>query len=89
MAQKVTIALEDDLDGSPADETVRFGIDGAELEIDLSAKHARSSRAQVAPFIEHARKIGRGSARRATDCGRPAAQWRGPRVGTRARHRRQ
>jgi hypothetical protein len=25
MAQKVTVELEDDLDGGPADETVRFG----------------------------------------------------------------
>jgi hypothetical protein len=25
MAQKVIVALEDDLDGGPADETVRFG----------------------------------------------------------------
>jgi hypothetical protein len=29
MAQKITVALEDDLDGGPADETVRFGLDGA------------------------------------------------------------
>ena len=28
MAQKVRIILEDDLDGGPADETVRFGLDG-------------------------------------------------------------
>jgi hypothetical protein len=26
MAQKITVALEDDLDGGPADETVRFGL---------------------------------------------------------------
>jgi len=48
MAQKVTVELEDDLDGSPADETVRFGLDGTEYEIDLSEKNAgpsaRSSR---------------------------------------------
>ena len=29
MAQKVRIILEDDLDGGPADETIRFGLDGA------------------------------------------------------------
>jgi Lsr2 len=28
MAQKVTVALEDDLTGGPADETVRFAVDG-------------------------------------------------------------
>src|SRR5215472_713805 len=31
MAQKVTVALVDDLDGGPADETVRFGLDGAAM----------------------------------------------------------
>jgi nucleoid-associated protein Lsr2 len=41
MAQKVTVALEDDLDGGPADESVRFGLGGAEYEIDLSKKNAR------------------------------------------------
>jgi Lsr2 len=65
MAQKVTVALEDDLDGGPADETVRFGLGGAEYEIDLSTKHAAAFRAQLAPFIEHARKAGRGQRRRA------------------------
>lgn len=37
MAQKVRIILEDDLDGGPADETIRFGLDGAHYEIDLSS----------------------------------------------------
>jgi hypothetical protein len=30
MVQKVTVALEGDLDGGPADETVRFAIGGAQ-----------------------------------------------------------
>ena len=64
MAQKVTVALEDDLDGGPADETVRFGLDGAEYEIDLSNKHATAFRRQLAPFTEHARKAGRAQRRR-------------------------
>ena len=64
MAQKVTIVLEDDLDGGPADETVRFGFEGTDYEIDLSAKNARAFRKGLAPFIEHARKAGRGPARR-------------------------
>jgi hypothetical protein len=65
MAQKVTVTLEDDLDGGAAEETVRFGIDGADYEIDLSSKNARRFRKQVAPFIEHARKGTRGLSRRA------------------------
>jgi Lsr2 len=64
MAQKVTVELEDDLDGGPADETVRFGIDGSDYEIDLSKKNAAALRRKLAPFIEHARKAGRGARRR-------------------------
>jgi nucleoid-associated protein Lsr2 len=64
MAQKVTVALEDDLDGGPAAETVRFGFGGADYEIDLSKKNAATFRKQLAPFIEHARKAGRAQSRR-------------------------
>lgn len=59
MAQKVLVALVDDLDGGPADETVRFGIDGAEYEIELSKKNAAAFRKQLEPFIENARRAGR------------------------------
>ena len=65
MAQRVTVALEDDLDGGPADETVRFGLGGAEYEIDLSKKNAAAFRKKIAPFIDHARKAGRSQPRRA------------------------
>jgi hypothetical protein len=64
MAQKVSVVREDDLDGSPADETVRFGFSGTEYEIDLTQKNAAAFRKQLAPFIEHARKAGRGQSRR-------------------------
>jgi nucleoid-associated protein Lsr2 len=64
MVQKITAALEDDLDGGPADETVRFALGGAEYEIDLSNKNAAAFRKQLAPFIEHARKAGPGQRRR-------------------------
>ena len=70
MAQKITVALEDDLEGGPADETLRFGIGTAEYEIDLSKKNARALRRRLAPFIDHARKAGRGPRRRT---GRTAA----------------
>jgi hypothetical protein len=36
MATKMSVALEDDLDGGPADETLRFGFAGAQCEIDLN-----------------------------------------------------
>jgi hypothetical protein len=37
---------------------------GTEYEIDLSTKNATAFRRQLAPFIEHARKTGRGQRRR-------------------------
>jgi hypothetical protein len=64
MAQKMTVALEDDLDGGPADETVRFRIGGNDYEIDLSNKNATAFRRQLAPFIDHARTTGRRQRRR-------------------------
>ena len=64
MAQKIAVELQDNLDGGPAGETVRFGVDGAEYEIDLSTKNANAFRRQLARFIEHARRGGRGPRRR-------------------------
>jgi Lsr2 len=64
MAQRVTVELQDDIDGGPADETLRFGLGGLEYEIDLSKKNASRFRRQIAPYIEHARKAGRGQRRR-------------------------
>lgn len=61
MAQKVTVSLQDDLDGGPATETVRFGLAGSEFEIDLSEQHARKFRQQLNPFLKHARRAGRTS----------------------------
>src|SRR5215470_474116 len=46
MAQKVTVALVDDVDGGPADETARFGLEGADYEIDLSGQNASAFRKQ-------------------------------------------
>src|SRR5215468_3259232 len=70
MATKMTVVLEDDLDGGPADETVRFGVGGAEYEIDLNKKNARAFRKQLAPFVEHARRAGRGQRRSRTPSSR-------------------
>lgn len=61
MATKTTVALEDDLGGGPADETVRFGRGGTEYEIDLNRENAWAFRKQLAPFVEHARKVGLGA----------------------------
>ncbi|WP_300680601.1 Lsr2 family protein [Nocardioides sp.] len=70
MAQKVQIILEDDIDGGSADETVTFGLDGSNYEIDLTSANADKLRDALAPFIGHARKVARsgkaGAAKKST-----------------------
>jgi hypothetical protein len=71
VAQKVQIRLIDDFDGSEADGTVRFGLDGTEYEIELNAEHARALRDSLARYVGAARRIG-GGARRPARSGRTA-----------------
>ena len=72
MAQRTTATLIDDLDQSPADETVEFGVDGAAYEIDLSEANAAKLRDALASFVAHARRVaGRRRSGRATT--RPAS----------------
>ena len=59
MAQKTTVTLVDDLDGTTADETVDFGIDGATYEIDLTSDHADALREALADYVAKARRQGR------------------------------
>lgn len=56
MAQKVQVLVTDDLDGSEAEGTVRFGLDGASYEIDLSAEHAAELREILAAYVAAGRK---------------------------------
>jgi hypothetical protein len=58
VAQKTLVQLVDDLDGSEAQETVSFGLDGTSYEIDLSEQHAAELRDALAPFVGAARKAG-------------------------------
>jgi hypothetical protein len=69
MAQKIQTLFIDDLDGSAAEGTVRFGLDGTEYEIDLNAGHARELRDALARYVSAARRVG-GSARRPARGGR-------------------
>ena len=64
MVQRVITERFDDLDGSPAVETVRFGYAGREYEIDLNEEHAHALDELLAPYIEHARRADGGSAPR-------------------------
>ncbi|MFG1661336.1 Lsr2 family protein [Micromonospora chersina] len=60
MAKQIIHKLIDDLDGGDADETVRFGLDGVQYEIDLSAANAEKLREVFAPYTVHGTKVGRG-----------------------------
>ena len=57
MAQQMTVSYLDDIDGGKAAETVTFGLDGAQYEIDLNAKNAKTLRRAVAEFVEAGRKV--------------------------------
>jgi hypothetical protein len=56
MAQKIQTLFIDDLDGGEAEGTVRFGLDGTEYEIDLSAKNAEELRKALARYVNAARR---------------------------------
>lgn len=58
MAQHTKVVLTDDVDGGTATETVRFGLDGTEYEIDLSAQNARALRDVLSTHAGSGRRIG-------------------------------
>jgi Lsr2 len=70
VAQHVDVKLVDDLDGSEATETVSFGLDGRQFEIDLSTDNAAQLRAALASFVAAARR-GEGGGRRRSAGSRP------------------
>jgi hypothetical protein len=64
MARRVSVELVDDLDGKEASETVRFGLDGNNYEIDLNERNAEKLRTSLARYIDVARKANTGKAGR-------------------------
>ncbi|EFC80220.1 Lsr2 family protein [Parafrankia sp. EUN1f] len=70
MAQKTIVSLIDDISGETADETIRFGLDGAQYEIDLSEENATKLRESLASFVSAGRRSG----------GRAGSGRRGPRA---------
>jgi hypothetical protein len=71
MARKTVVILEDDLDGSEADATVHFAVDGADYEIDLTTGHAEELRQALTRYVNAARKTsgGRGRGRQPRTAG--------------------
>lgn len=65
MAKKTVVLLEDDIDGSEADETLSFALDGSEYEIDLNEGHANELREALARFTNAGRKVAGGRGRSA------------------------
>lgn len=51
MAKRVITTLDDDLDGSEANETITFSINGAEYEIDLNDAHASQLHKAMSRYI--------------------------------------
>ncbi len=83
MAQKIQTIFTDDLDGSEAEGTVTFGLDGVDYGIDLNAAHAEELRNILAPYIAAGRKAGaaarrprRRSGRRGTGAGPSVSEVR-------------
>ena len=67
MAKKTEtiVTLTDDLDGSKADRTITFTVDGSSYEIELSKKNATAFDKAVKPYVDAARKT------RGASAGRP------------------
>lgn len=57
MAEQVVATSVDDLDGSEAAERVRFALDGASYEIDLSEDNAQQLRTVLTRYASHARRV--------------------------------
>jgi len=53
--------LTDDLDGSEAERTVEFGLDGVNYTIDLSEKNVGKLRKALEPYIRAGTRVGRGA----------------------------
>jgi Lsr2 len=80
MAQRTIVQLTDDLDGKPIPdgkgETIRFGLDRTDYEIDLTDKNAKALRDTVSKYVAAARRTGsdaRGAGTRRGTGGRGSA----------------
>lgn len=56
MARKIQVLFIGDIDGSPAEVTIWFGLGGTGYEIDLNAQHAQALRTAPACDIDAGRR---------------------------------
>lgn len=73
MAKTTIVQLVDDLDGSEAAETIKFGLDGYSYEIDLSNKNASKLRNALQVYVDHGTRVSSRSAAARSTGGRRAA----------------
>ena len=57
MAQKVIREFVDDIDGSEAERTFTFAVDGTHYEIDLSSDNIKEFHEAITGFVDSARKV--------------------------------
>lgn len=57
MARKTFVELIDDMDGSKADQTVTFSLDGVGYEIDLTEENAQKLREDIGAWVGRARRV--------------------------------
>ena len=57
MATRIETLLIDDLDGGPAERTVRLALDGQDYETELSVPNLLRLTTSLAPFIAAARVV--------------------------------
>ncbi|MFC5834574.1 histone-like nucleoid-structuring protein Lsr2 [Nonomuraea insulae] len=57
MAKRIVESFIDDIDGSDAEGTTRFALDGTNYEIDLSGSNRDKLEKALAPFITKARAV--------------------------------
>jgi hypothetical protein len=58
MARQTIEILTDDLDGNDAAETIRFGLDGVDYEIDLTRANASTLRKSLNKYVKAGRRVG-------------------------------
>jgi hypothetical protein len=76
MAKTIVTLLTDDIDGSEADRTIEFSLDGVNYTIDLSDKNAGKLRKALDPYLAVAARVGRSNGGRITSRNTPAAPTR-------------
>ncbi|MGH3997546.1 MAG: histone-like nucleoid-structuring protein Lsr2, partial [Pseudonocardiaceae bacterium] len=57
MAKRTVVTVIDDIDGSEGAETVSFGLDGVNYEIDLAEVNAGTLREALRPYVDRGLRV--------------------------------